>query len=162
MSTEENGQFEHFMGRKADLVEAKRSVRTVDGREILIVHHQATFYAIDLHCYHAGSSLENGDIEDINNKLCIICPKHKYKITLEEGEGLYKAANPQEEVRTFRWYSKGIKQRVHKVTERGEDVFVTLSTTPHCIDSDYYYTTQGRIDRAKVDEDTMDFMDESE
>ena len=91
-------------------------------------------------------------IQDIDKKLCIICPKHKYKITLAEGEGLFRAPVPNQEVRTFKWYSKGIKQRVHKVSEDGGDVFVTLSDTTCFIESDYYYTEQGRKVRNKVDD----------
>ena len=32
-----------------------------------------------------GASLINGDIEDIGGNLCIICPFHRYKITLDKG-----------------------------------------------------------------------------
>lgn len=91
-------------------------------------------------------------IQEVNKKLCIICPKHKYKITLAEGEGIYKACDPRQKDRTFKWFSKGIKQRVHTVTEQEEDVFVTLSNTSSYIESDYYYTEQGRKDREKVND----------
>ncbi|XP_065100348.1 Rieske domain-containing protein [Paramisgurnus dabryanus] len=138
----------YFIGKKDDLVEAKRTHVTLDGRDILIIYHQRVFYAMDLQCYHAGSTLLNGDIEEINKQLCIICPKHKYKITLAEGEGLYRAANPAEKVK--RWYSKGIKQRVHKVMEVDEDIFVTLSDCPGYIESDYYQTAKGRAELSKA------------
>ncbi|KAL2099588.1 hypothetical protein ACEWY4_003982 [Coilia grayii] len=156
----------HFVGKRKDLVRAKRAVRTVDGREIIIIYHLDTFYALDLHCYHAGSTLEHGDIEEIDKKLCIICPNHKYKITLAEGEGLYRAANPYVKPRVYKWYSKGLKQRVHEVTEEGGDVFVTLSNLSHFLESDYYYTPQGRKDREKLEKgmgtDTMRDKDEDE
>ncbi|XP_067231236.1 Rieske domain-containing protein [Chanodichthys erythropterus] len=142
----------YFIGKKEDLIQAKRTTVTLDGRDVLIIYHQRTFYAMDLQCYHAGSTLETGDIEEINNKLCIVCPKHKYKISLAEGEGLYKAKNPMEAVPTLRWYSKGIKQRVHKVTEVDEDIFVTLSTCPGWIESDYYQTEKGRAELRKAQE----------
>lgn len=41
----------HFVGKKDELIEAKRSFRTVEGRDILIIHHQGAFYAIDSYCY---------------------------------------------------------------------------------------------------------------
>lgn len=100
-------------------------------------------------------------IQELNKKLCIICPKHKYKITLAEGEGIYKARDPRQKDRTFRWFTKGIKQRVHEVTERDGDVFVTLSDTSRYVESDYYYTEQGRKDREKVD-DNMGIKIESD
>ncbi|XP_077049427.1 Rieske domain-containing protein [Siphateles boraxobius] len=142
----------YFIGKKDHLIQAKRMTVTLDGRDILIIYHQRTFHAMDLQCYHAGSSLETGDIEEINNKHCIVCPKHKYKITLAEGEGLYKAKNPLEEDPTLRWYSKGIKQRVHKVMEVDEDIFVTLSNCPGWIESDYYQTETGRAQLRKEQE----------
>ncbi|KAL1253254.1 hypothetical protein QQF64_017947 [Cirrhinus molitorella] len=142
----------YFIGKKDDLIEAKRTNVTLDGRDILMIYHQRKFYAMDLQCYHAGSSLELGDIEEINNKLCIVCPKHKYKITLAEGEGLYKGTNPADEVPTPQWFSKGIKQRVHKVTEVDEDIFVTLSKCPGWVESDYYQTEKGRAELRKAQE----------
>lgn len=142
----------YFIGKKEDLIQAKRTSVTLNGRDILIVYHQRVFHAMDLQCYHAGSTLLNGDIEEISNKLCIICPKHKYKITLAEGEGLYRASNSAENVPTRQWYSKGIKQRVHKVTEVDEDIFVTLSDCPGWIESDYYQTEKGREELRKAQE----------
>ncbi|XP_076851009.1 Rieske domain-containing protein [Brachyhypopomus gauderio] len=157
MTTEETGgSVESFLvGKEKDLVQAKRTTITVGDRDILVIYHQGTFYAMDHHCYHAGGSLLNGDIEEIDSKLCIVCPKHKYKISLEEGEGLYKATNPREKTQPARWRSKGIKQRVHKVTEQDGDVFVTLSRIPGWIESDYYQTEKGREELKKTqDEDT--------
>uniref|UniRef100_A0A0E9TLU1 Rieske domain-containing protein n=1 Tax=Anguilla anguilla TaxID=7936 RepID=A0A0E9TLU1_ANGAN len=67
----------------------------MNGRDVLVIYHEGKFYAMDAHCYHAGSSLENGDIEEINYKLCIVCPSHKYKITLAEGRGCTKPETPK-------------------------------------------------------------------
>ncbi|XP_072518462.1 Rieske domain-containing protein [Salminus brasiliensis] len=155
MATEVNGESARpfFVGKKTDLVEAKRSKITVGERDIIIIHHQGTFYSMDQHCYHAGGSLINGDIEELNNMLCIVCPKHKYKISLEEGEGIYKASNPKEPTQPPRWYSKGIKQRVHKVTEVDGDIFVTLSDCPGWIESDYYQNEKGREELKKAQDD---------
>uniref|UniRef100_A0A673IB08 Soluble Rieske-type ferredoxin domain-containing protein n=1 Tax=Sinocyclocheilus rhinocerous TaxID=307959 RepID=A0A673IB08_9TELE len=41
----------YFIGKKEDLVQAKRMNVTLDGRDILIIYHQRTFYALDLQCY---------------------------------------------------------------------------------------------------------------
>ncbi|XP_047203170.1 Rieske domain-containing protein isoform X2 [Girardinichthys multiradiatus] len=141
----------HFVGKKDELIKAQRSSRTLEGRDILIIYHEGVFYAIDCYCYHAGGTLQNGDIEDINGKLCIICPKHKYKITLAEGEGLYRARNPMENPSILRWYSKGMKQRVHTVTEINGEVFVKLTTSPFWIDSDYYQGEKGKVERAMAE-----------
>lgn len=82
-------------------------------------------------------------MQELNNKLCIVCPKHKYKISLAEGEGLYSVPNPTPEQPPC-WKSKGIKQRVHEVTEVDGNIYVTLSKTPGFIESDYYQTEKGR------------------
>ncbi|XP_053172752.1 Rieske domain-containing protein isoform X2 [Scomber japonicus] len=140
----------HFVGKKDELIEAKRSFRTIEGRDILIVSHEDVFYALDSYCYHAGGELQYGDIEDINGKLCIICPNHKYKITLAEGEGLYKGKVPRENV--SRWFSKGVKQRTHTVTETNGDVYVKLSEDCDYIDSDYYQGEKGKAERAAAAE----------
>ncbi|XP_064811607.1 Rieske domain-containing protein [Oncorhynchus masou masou] len=141
----------HFVGTKEDLIKAKRSFRTLEGRDILVLYHQEIFYALDFHCYHAGGPLQNGDIEEFDGKLCIVCPKHKYKISLAEGEGIYRATNPYAPVPTTRWYSKGIKQRVHTVTETDGDVYVTLSHMSRFIESDYFQGEKGKVERERIE-----------
>ncbi|MGH0141175.1 UNVERIFIED_CONTAM: hypothetical protein FKN15_062708 [Acipenser sinensis] len=84
-----------------------------------------------------------GDRE-INGKLCIVCPWHKYKITLAEGEGLYQGINPRAPKSTAKWCSKGVKQRTHCVHVRNGDVYVTLSDLSAGIDSDYYQSEEYR------------------
>lgn len=46
----------HFVGRKDELIEAKRSFRTLEGRDVLIIHHLGAFYAMDSYCYREYSS----------------------------------------------------------------------------------------------------------
>lgn len=140
----------HFVGKKDELIEAKRSFRTIEGRDILIICHQGAFYAMDSYCYHAGTLLQNGDIEEFDGKLCIICPNHKYKISLAKGEGLYKGKDPQEE--KPRWFSKGVKQRTHTLTETDGDVYVTMSEDCNWLDSDYFQGEDGKVARAKAAE----------
>lgn len=89
-------------------------------------------------------------MQEIDRKLCIVCPKHKYKISLAEGEGLYNANHPKDKDKPPCWVSRGIKQRVHKVTEVDGNIYVTLSETPRQIDSDYYQTEKGRAELKKV------------
>ncbi|XP_068451067.1 Rieske domain-containing protein [Clinocottus analis] len=140
----------HFVGKKDELIEAKRSFRTLEGRDILIISHQSGFYAIDSYCYHAGGILQNGDIEEIAGTLCIICPNHKYKISLANGEGLYKARDPTENNPVARLYSKGVKQRTHTVTETNGDVYVKLSEDTCWIESDFFQGEKGKVERAKA------------
>lgn len=46
----------HFVGKKDELIEAKRSFRTIEGRDILIVSHEGIFYALDSYCYRKYTS----------------------------------------------------------------------------------------------------------
>ncbi|XP_034023001.1 Rieske domain-containing protein [Thalassophryne amazonica] len=141
----------HFVGKKDELIDAKHSVRTLEGRDVLIVYHQGVFYAIDCYCYHAGGNLQNGDIEELGGKVCIICPKHKYKISLAEGEGLYKAKVHGELLPAARWMSKGVKQRVHTVSETNGNIYVKLSDNPSSIESDFYQGEKGKVEREKAE-----------
>ncbi|XP_008416763.1 Rieske domain-containing protein-like isoform X1 [Poecilia reticulata] len=136
----------HFIGKKADIIEAGRVTKQVNGcRDVLVVYHQGELYAMDLRCYHAGGLLHNGDIEEFNGRPCIVCPWHQYKITLAEGEGLYQAVDhPTIRPLKTQWRSKGVKQRTHKVTEVSGDVYVTLNDSSEAIESDVYQTEKYR------------------
>lgn len=100
--------------------------------------------------------------QEFDGKMCIVCPRHKYKISLAKGEGIYKASDPREKPPVPRWYSKGVKQRTHTVTETNGDVYVRLSTESCWIDSDYYQGEKGKIERAKAEKDDEDtpYVDE--
>ncbi|CAJ1068422.1 Rieske domain-containing protein-like [Xyrichtys novacula] len=142
----------HFIGRKEDIVKAGRVTKLVNGcRDVLVLYHQGQLYAMDMHCYHSGGALKNGDIEEFNGLLCIVCPWHKYKITLEGGEGLYQAVDdPLAKPLRTHWRSKGVKQRIHKVTEVNGDVFVTLNESGEAIESDVYQTEKYRTSFLKA------------
>ncbi|KAM9743290.1 Rieske domain-containing protein-like isoform 3-T5 [Menidia menidia] len=121
-----------FIGKKEDIVRAGRVTKSVNGcRDVLVLHHRGQLYAMDMRCYHSGGALQNGDIE--------------YKITLAEGECLYQAVdNPTAKPVRTQWRSKGVKQRIHEVTEISGDVYVTLNDSTENIDSDFYQTEKYR------------------
>ncbi|CAB1319473.1 unnamed protein product [Coregonus sp. 'balchen'] len=112
----------HFIGRKEDVVQAKRVTKLVGGRDVL----------------------------EFDGRMCIVCPWHKYKITLAEGEGLYQAVNPSATPPKPTWRSKGVKQRVHQVTEVNRDVYVTFNDSLDAIDSDFYQTERYRATMNKA------------
>uniref|UniRef100_A0A8C4AML9 Rieske domain-containing protein n=1 Tax=Denticeps clupeoides TaxID=299321 RepID=A0A8C4AML9_9TELE len=130
----------HRVGSKEELLRAKRVSVLLGGREVLVLHYRGRFHALDARCYHSGGPLQEGDIEEIAGRLCIVCPWHKYKITLAEGEGLYQAADPK----PGPWCSKGVKQRVHSITESGGDILVALNDCVDSLDSDYYQSERYR------------------
>lgn len=49
----------HFVGKKDELIAAKRSFRTLDGRDIMILYHQGVLYAMDMYCYRESFSHRN-------------------------------------------------------------------------------------------------------
>lgn len=57
----------HFVGKKDELIEEKRSFRTIEGRDILIISHQDIFYAMDSYCYrkYISSTAELNHLKSI-------------------------------------------------------------------------------------------------
>ncbi|CAL8344501.1 unnamed protein product [Lota lota] len=136
----------HYIGKREDVIQARCVTKLVNGcRDILVLYHQGELHAMDMRCYHAGGPLQNGDIEEFNGRSCIVCPWHKYKITLAEGEALYQAIDhPTLKPLRIHWRSKGVKQRVHKVTEVNGNIYVTLNDSSEVIESDAYQTEKYR------------------
>ncbi|KAJ8414832.1 hypothetical protein AAFF_G00023550 [Aldrovandia affinis] len=134
----------YFIGRKEEILQARRVEKFVNGRDVLVLHHEGVLHAMDKRCYHKGGLLQGGDIEEFDGRLCIVCPWHKFKITLAEGEGLYQVLDRAQKPPKHKWLSKGVKQRVHTVIEVDEDVFVRFNSMPGSIDSDQYQTNEYR------------------
>lgn len=77
-------------------------------------------------------------LQDIDGQACIVCPWHKYRITLETGEGLYEGINPLDPSPMPKWQSKGVKQRIHKITIDNGNVYVSPPDLSVRFDSDYF------------------------
>lgn len=41
----------YFIGKKEDIIQAKKVSKSVNGRDILVIYHMGKFYAMDRHCY---------------------------------------------------------------------------------------------------------------
>uniref|UniRef100_A0ABI7WS20 Soluble Rieske-type ferredoxin domain-containing protein n=1 Tax=Felis catus TaxID=9685 RepID=A0ABI7WS20_FELCA len=93
----------------------------------------------------SGGPLHLGEIEEFDGRPCIVCPWHKYKITLATGEGLYQSINPRDPSAKPEWCSKGVKQRIHTVTVDNGNIYVTLSKEPFKCDSDFYATGDFKV-----------------
>ncbi|XP_074216480.1 Rieske domain-containing protein isoform X1 [Camelus bactrianus] len=128
------------VGREDDIKKSERMTAVVHDREVVIFYHKGEYHAMDIRCYHSGGPLHLGEIEEFDGRPCIVCPWHKYKITLATGEGLYQSINPKDPSAKPKWCSKGIKQRIHKVTVDNGNIYVTLSDEPFKCDSDFYAT----------------------
>ena len=71
--------------------------------------------------------------------MCVVCPWHRIKITLDTGEGLYLSIDPKDLKKPRKLCSKGVKQRVHHVKLEQEKVYVALSDNSEYRESDHYY-----------------------
>ncbi|NXY47405.1 RFESD protein, partial [Ceuthmochares aereus] len=127
-----------LIGKEDDIKTSGRKIAKINGRGVVVFYHEGKFHAMDSRCYHEGGPLRLGEIEDIDGQACIVCPWHKYKITLGTGEGLYEGKNPLEPSSTPKWLSKGIKQRIHKVTIDNGNIYVSPPDLSVSFDSDYF------------------------
>ncbi|KFO60542.1 Rieske domain-containing protein, partial [Corvus brachyrhynchos] len=136
-----------FIGKEEDIKKSQRITAKVDGREIVVFYHEGKFHALDSRCYRKIFACVISKmtcylffffLQDIDGQACIVCPWHKFKITLETGEGLYEGINPLEPSLTPKWQSKGVKQRIHKVTIDNGNVYVNPPDLSVSFDSDYY------------------------
>jgi hypothetical protein len=52
------------------------------GRKLLLVRHPVSgaVFCTDPHCWHMGGELLGGDIEELGQNLCLVCPVHRYKV----------------------------------------------------------------------------------
>lgn len=87
---------------------------------------------IDSICYHAGGPLMQGAVRTVAGRTCIECPWHRYLIDAFTGDGLYMDMS-----RTYQ--SKGVRQRVHQVQVRNDNVYVRLSTLGDIPSDEYAY-----------------------
>nr|KAF6442097.1 Rieske Fe-S domain containing [Rousettus aegyptiacus] len=133
------------VGREDDIKKSERMTAVVHDREVVIFYHKGEYHAMDIRCYHSGGPLHLGDIEDFDGRPCIVCPWHKFKITLATGEGLYQSINPKDPSAKPKWCSKGVKQRIHTVTVDNGNIYVTLSNEPFKCDSDFYATGDFKV-----------------
>ncbi|NXU53588.1 RFESD protein, partial [Turnix velox] len=129
-----------LIGKEDDIKKSQRATAKVSGRELVIFYHKGKFHALDSRCYQANDYLFLSFffLQDINGQACIVCPWHKYRITLETGEGLYEGINPLEPSPIPQWKSKGVKQRIHKVTVHNNNIYVNPPDLSVSFDSDYF------------------------
>lgn len=115
-----------LMGRNGRLL-----VQT-GGRHVALIAFGSDVHAIDATCYHMGGPLLHADIEDCGSfGPCIVCPWHRYKISLRTGDSLYQNMAGKQ-------CSKGIKQRVHDVVRQDGKILVRLDPVEGKIESDTY------------------------
>eukprot|EP00887_Chlorella_sp_A99_P005342 scaffold1.g5342.t1 len=111
-----------------DVADGNRLHIHVDGRYVSLIQHEGTVYCLDSICFHAGGPLTLGDIEDIEQQPCLVCPWHYYRVSLKDGSKWYQGAERGEEGKLVAgsWKSVGRRQRVHDVERRPDGIYVRL------------------------------------
>ena len=92
-----------------------RKLIKIDGREILLIKIQDTYYAIDNRCTHMGGSLFDGNLEGSN----IVCPRHGSEYDIRTGEV----------VKRGRLFGINVKVRdlnKYEVRTEGNDILIGL------------------------------------
>jgi len=113
--------------------------RTGQSRRNVLVARVATneVAAMDARCFHANGPLELGDIEDVQGRLCVVCPVHHYRIDLRTGEWMYQGYDPIKKKGTG-WKSGGQRHRVHKAWEQDGAILLELDVNAEALPSDKF------------------------
>ena len=90
-----------------------RKVVTIQGKEILIVNIDGSYYAIGNKCTHAGADLSKGRLE--SNMLT--CPKHGAKFDVTTGKVVFRP-------KFWRWELKLDDEHSYEVKVDGDSVLI--------------------------------------
>jgi 3-phenylpropionate/trans-cinnamate dioxygenase ferredoxin component len=71
----------------ADLPDGRMKKVTIGGRDILIVHVDGDYYALNNRCPHMGGSLADGTLQGN----IVTCPRHGSQYDVRTGEAVGKA-----------------------------------------------------------------------
>ncbi|RMZ54166.1 hypothetical protein APUTEX25_005322 [Auxenochlorella protothecoides] len=74
------------VARQAEVGEGQKVIKEAHGRKFLLVRVHGTVYCTDAHCFHMGTSLAGGDIEDSGSHACIVCPAHRYRVSSSKAD----------------------------------------------------------------------------
>ena len=87
-----------------------------DGEDVVLIYvsQKQTFYCMDAACSHEGGPLEQGDIEDFDGDLRIVCPWHSFDFDLKTGRS-----------------SSGLHQEVYTVEVVDNKVYVNYPAVLH-------------------------------
>lgn len=96
----------------ADLAPDSMNRITVQGRDVLLVNQDGSFYALSADCTHAEGALEDGTLLPGE----VQCPLHGGVFSLKTGEPI---SGPP-----------GAPVSCYAVTVRGDDVLVDMGTAP--------------------------------
>lgn len=130
----------HLIGDTSQLVEGDRLHTCVEGRYVTVFRNRSKLSCIDSICYHAGGPMTLGrlqDIEDLGGLTVVLCPWHKFMVTIDSGERIYQAVEfANGKPKPSGWRTGKVVQRPHRVTERDGSIFVALELSGEECSSD--------------------------
>ncbi|MGB9124463.1 MAG: non-heme iron oxygenase ferredoxin subunit [Nitrosotalea sp.] len=71
-----------IVGKVSDFIPGKMHKVTIDGKDVLVVNIDGTFYAINDTCTHSGASLSEGSLDGI----VVTCGWHGAKFDCKTGK----------------------------------------------------------------------------
>jgi nitrite reductase/ring-hydroxylating ferredoxin subunit len=96
----------YVVAKASDLPPGGRLLAELDGREIVVLNVDGTFYAVINHCPHRGGALGMGNVVSLPtssvpgeihvdpNVKFLICPWHRWEFDLETGQSWCDAMDP--------------------------------------------------------------------
>lgn len=127
------------LARQQELGLGQKLEKESHGRKLLLVRHpkSGTVSVMDAHCFHMGTPLVGGDIEDLDGHACVVCPAHRYRIDIATGHKV------DTDLCGKTCSSEDQKQRLYSVHCDEEFIWVDLPTDQNHnnlapLPSDYY------------------------
>ena len=108
--------------------EGQRIHTRVNNRYVTIFRNKGNLSCIDAICHHAGGPLTLGNLQEIEDLgTVVLCPWHKYMVSIEDGTTVYKAVEVINVKPVVTGWTRGrMVQRSHLVTEDSGGVYVEL------------------------------------
>lgn len=113
------------VAKVGDLQPGDKLEKECYGMRLLVVREPKGAYRVmDANCFHMGMPLVGGDIEDLGDHTCIVCPAHGYRIDLKTG------CKVEKNLEGHVCGGKGQKQRLYNVHCDDEYVWVDIPAHP--------------------------------
>lgn len=108
--------------------EGERLHVRVEHRYVTIFKHKNKLSAIDSICHHAGGPLTMGplqDIEELGNMRVVLCPWHRFMVSIDGGLKAYKSVDIINGVPTASGWKVGkTVQRPHAIRENADGIYL--------------------------------------
>jgi 3-phenylpropionate/trans-cinnamate dioxygenase ferredoxin subunit len=77
-----------LIGKLSDFAQQVIYRKKVGQLDLILIRSGDKVFALENRCSHEDFPLEDGDIETCDGSLCVVCPAHGAKFSLEDGKPL--------------------------------------------------------------------------